>query len=67
MCGMVRWNTFKNKSLDAVFEVGDLESRAANDIEREKNRDFLSRLIAITVFQVRQGLFFRGDDETMSR
>lgn len=47
MCGMVRWNSFKKKLLEAAFEV-------------------LSRLIAITLFLARQGMSFRGDDETSS-
>ena len=47
--------------------MGDLESQAAKDKEREKNREIMSRLIAITVFLARQGGYLRGDDETMSR
>lgn len=63
---MVRWNSFKKKLLEAAFEVGDLESQAAKDKERERNREVLSRLIAITLFLARQGMSFRGDDETSS-
>ncbi len=66
MCGMVRWNSFKKKLLEAAFEVGELESQAAKDKERERNREVLSRLIAITLFLARQGMSFRGDDETSS-
>lgn len=66
MCGMVRWNSYKKKSLEAAFEVGELESQAAKDKERERNSEVLSRLIAITLFLARQGMSFRGDDETSS-
>ncbi len=68
MCGMVRWNSFKKKLLEAAFEVGELESQAAKDKERERNREVLSRLIAITFFFIlaRLGMSFRGDDETSS-
>jgi len=66
MCSMVRWNLFKKKLLESAFEVGDLESQAAKDKERERNREVLSRLIAITLFLARQGMSFRGDDETSS-
>ncbi len=68
MCGMVRWNSFKKKLLEAAFEVGELESQAAKDKERERNREVLSRLIAIIFFFIlaRLGMSFRGDDETSS-
>ncbi|XP_034151423.1 zinc finger MYM-type protein 1-like [Esox lucius] len=56
----------QEKILEAAFEVGDLESQAAKDKERERNREVLSRLIAITLFLARQGMSFRGDDETSS-
>lgn len=41
MCGMVRWNTFKKKSIEAALEVGDLESQAAKEIEKERNKEIL--------------------------
>lgn len=63
MCGMVRWNSFKKELLEAAFEVGDSELQAAKDKERERNREVLSRLIAITPFLARQGMSFRGDNE----
>lgn len=66
MCGMVRWNSFKKKLLEAAFEVGELESQVAKDKERERNREVLSHFIAITLFLARQGMSFRGDDETSS-
>ncbi len=46
--------------------MDELESQAAKDKERERNREVLSRLIAITLFLARQGMSFRGDDETSS-
>lgn len=66
MCGMVRWTTFKKRSLEAAFEVGDLESQAAKEREKERNREILSHLTAITLYLTRQGMSFRGDDETSS-
>lgn len=66
MCGMVRWNSFFLKTLKAAFEVADQVSQAAKDKERERNREILSCLIDITLYLARQGMPFRGDDETLS-
>jgi hypothetical protein len=66
MCGMVRWNNLKKGSLEAAFEMSDRASQAAKDREREKNREILSRLLATTLYLARQGMPFRGDDETLS-
>ena len=38
MCCMVSWNSFKKKSLEAAFEVGNLELQSAKQRERERNR-----------------------------
>ncbi|XP_032414769.1 zinc finger MYM-type protein 1-like isoform X2 [Xiphophorus hellerii] len=64
MCAMVKWNTFQKKSLEAVLETGNLQSQAAKDKEKQRNREILSRLISITLYLARQGMSFRGDDET---
>ncbi len=45
--------------------MGDCESQAAKDKDREKNREILSHLIAITLYLARQGMPFRGDDEIL--
>uniref|UniRef100_A0A8C6P238 Zinc finger MYM-type protein 1-like n=1 Tax=Nothobranchius furzeri TaxID=105023 RepID=A0A8C6P238_NOTFU len=66
MCSMVRWISFRKKSFEEAFEVADQVSQAAKDKERERNREILSRLIAVTLYLARQGLPFRGDDETAS-
>lgn len=66
MCAMVKWNNFKKRSLEAAFEKGDRALQAAKDMEREKNREILSRLLAITLYLARQGMPFRGDVETLS-
>ena len=46
--------------------MSDRASQAAKDREREKNREILSRLLATTLYLARQGMPFRGDDETLS-
>jgi len=38
MCGMVRWNTFKKKSVEAAFEMGYRALQAAKEREREKKQ-----------------------------
>uniref|UniRef100_A0A096M0Z6 DUF4371 domain-containing protein n=1 Tax=Poecilia formosa TaxID=48698 RepID=A0A096M0Z6_POEFO len=60
MCAVVKWNTFQKKSLEAVLETGNLQSQAAQDKEKQRSRE----LISITLYLVRQGMSFRGDDET---
>lgn len=52
--------------MEAAFEVADQVSQAAKDKERERNREILSRFIDITLYLARQGMPFRGDDETLS-
>ena len=47
--------------------MGDRALQAANDREREKKkREILSRLLVISIYLTRQGMPFRGDDETLS-
>lgn len=53
---MVRWNTFKKRSLEAAYEVGDLELQAAKEREKERNREIWSCLLAITLYLARQGM-----------
>lgn len=66
MTSMVRWNTYKKKTLKAAFDVSDTKGKEERERDRLRNREILNRLIDITMHLARQGQAFRGDDETTS-
>lgn len=63
---MVWWGGTHKKKFFEAFKVADQVSQAAKDKERERNKEILSHLIDITLYLARQGMPFRGDDETLS-
>lgn len=66
MLGMIRWNAFKRKALDTALEKPDYAAQAAKERERQNNREIISRLIDIILYLAKQGMAFRGDNESLS-
>ncbi len=64
MISMVRWANYRKGPLVEAFKAQAAECELQNEKERQKNREILFRLIDITVYLARQGLAFRGHDES---
>ncbi|GAA6106326.1 collagen alpha-5(VI) chain-like isoform X1 [Tachysurus ichikawai] len=64
MISMVRWANYRKGPLVEAFKAQAAECGLQNKKERQKNREILFRLIDITVYLARQGLAFRGHDES---
>ncbi len=64
MISMVRWANYRKGPFVEAFKAQAAECELQNEKERQKNREILFRLIDITVYLARQGLAFRGHDES---
>jgi len=56
----------QKKALQTSFDASDVKGVEARERERQTNREILTRLIDLTVYLARQGLAFRGDNESNS-